>query len=358
MKERRNRVMDALDFKKPDRTPKDLGGMRSTSVSCFIYSDLRKIMGLEPALPVIYDKGQRLAIPEHDLLDALDCDVAFVQKEATNAFDIRKYCRPMKLDGYYDALEIDSSKFALYQEKSHVIPRGHTNYIFPQEGYGISDLYMPSMEDLIIDMKNMLLSEHQLEEAARGLRRIRESTDRAIFLGGFELYTEFIGGMANGSMLCLAEPEYVHEYYKIKTEYYIENISRLLPLIKDDVDIIFSGNNDMGTQISTILSPEACNEFFLKYYRQYNEVIKGIAPGIKTFLHSCGAIYDILDYIIEAEFDVLNPVQWTAGEHSYTEWKEKTYGRLALWGGGIDSQHVLAKAPVDEAVSKVMDVTR
>ena len=39
--------------------------------------------------------------------------------------------------------------------------------------------------------------------------------------------------------------------------------------------------------------------------------------------------------------DILNPVQWPAGGHSPREWKDKVRGKLALWGGGIDSQHTL-----------------
>jgi len=37
----------------------------------------------------------------------------------------------------------------------------------------------------------------------------------------------------------------------------------------------------------------------------------------------------------------MNPVQWSAGGHSYREWKDKARGRIALWGGGVNSQTTL-----------------
>ena len=36
----RQRVLQSLNFRMPDRLPKDLGGMRSTSISAFAYPKL------------------------------------------------------------------------------------------------------------------------------------------------------------------------------------------------------------------------------------------------------------------------------------------------------------------------------
>ena len=63
-----------------------------------------------------------------------------------------------------------------------------------------------------------------------------------------------------------------------------------------------------------------------------------------------------MDDIIESGFDILNPVQWTAGGKSYKDWKDKARGRIALWGGGADSQHVLPFASPDEVEAHVAQV--
>ncbi len=69
---------------------------------------------------------------------------------------------------------------------------------------------------------------------------------------------------------------------------------------------------------------------------------------MKLFLHSCGAIYELLPHVIEAGFDVLNPVQWCAGHHSFYQWKDACRGRLALWGGGVNTQRTLPLGTVAE----------
>ena len=45
--------------------------------------------------------------------------------------------------------------------------------------------------------------------------------------------------------------------------------------------------------------------------------------------------------MIDAGFDVLNPVQWSAGGRSWPEWKDACRGRIALWGGGVNTQRTL-----------------
>ena len=82
---RRDRVMRALNFEALDRPPLDLGAMPSTCISCFAYPGLIRALGLKPRRPRVYDQGQMLALPETDVLDALNCDVVTVQMNLTNA---------------------------------------------------------------------------------------------------------------------------------------------------------------------------------------------------------------------------------------------------------------------------------
>ena len=32
---------------------------------------------------------------------------------------------------------------------------------------------------------------------------------------------------------------------------------------------------------------------------------------------------DLIDLVVESGFDILNPVQWPAGGHTYQDWKDK-----------------------------------
>ena len=101
--------------------------------------------------------------------------------------------------------------------------------------------------------------------------------------------------------------------------------------------------------------------FGFENYQRMNDAIHQMAPNIKTFLHSCGAIYNLIDDIIDSGFDVLNPVQWTAGGHSWREWKDKARGRIALWGGGVDTQELLplgSVAAIERQVHEIVDYMR
>ena len=120
--------------------------------------------------------------------------------------------------------------------------------------------------------------------------------------------------------------------------------------------MIWLASDDWGTQKNTIASPKVFRDLFLPYRRQINAECHKIAPQVKTFLHSCGAIYNILDLIIESGFDVLNPVQWPAGGHSYQEWKDKARNRITLWGGGVNAQHTLPLGTVEDVAQEVKEV--
>ena len=100
---RRDRVMSALNFQPTDRVPKDLGGMPSTCVSCFAYPGLVRALGLPPRRPRVYDTGQMLALPDTDVLDALDCDVVTLTPDMTNAFPQPELWKPYGFNGRLDA---------------------------------------------------------------------------------------------------------------------------------------------------------------------------------------------------------------------------------------------------------------
>jgi uroporphyrinogen decarboxylase len=197
-------------------------------------------------------------------------------------------------------------------------------------------------------------------------RRVRESSDRAVFFNDGALQARIgIGahsGLAIFPMLCITEPDYVTELHEIITERALTNIRALLPEIHPYIDVIMLTADDWGTQNNLIASPKVYRELFLPYYRRLTEECHRIAPQVKLFMHSCGAIYNLIDLVIESGFDVLNPVQWCAGKHTYREWKDKaqrqqTGGRIALWGGGVNSQVTLPLGSVDDVQREVAEVT-
>ncbi|MGC8627031.1 MAG: uroporphyrinogen decarboxylase family protein, partial [Acidimicrobiales bacterium] len=70
---------------------------------------------------------------------------------------------------------------------------------------------------------------------------------------------------------------------------------------------------------------------------------------------SCGSVWDLLDDIVDAGFDALNPVQTSAAKMA-PEALEQRYGdRVTFWGGGIDTQQVLPFGTPEEVRAMVRE---
>ncbi len=358
----RERVLAALNFQETDRVPCDLDGMGSTSISAFAYPKLVEALGLPPRPTRIYDTWQMIAVVDRDVLDALECDCICVNAAASAnvLFDPEQW-HPYDFNGRLEALVQDPSRFRTlaggtieqrampFVGVTHMPPNA---CVFSEEHGGqaidlFGDCAKDDLEALAQQLDREALTPEAADEIAAYCRRAQAAGgDRAMLFNGVSAMLGFRGGMANFSMLCLTEPEYVHELHEILIRAALRKAELLVPRIAPYVDIMLINSDDQGTQNSTILPPAVYRDLFTPYYRRLNDRIHALAPGVKTFYHSCGAIYPLLDAVIEGGFDILNPVQWTAGDNSPEEWKTRAGRRLALWGGGVDTQTVLPSAPV------------
>lgn len=365
----RERVLATLHFQTPDRLPKDLGGMLSTGISAFAYPKLVEALGLPSRLPRLYDTGQMLAMPDLDVLDALGCDCVVVCSGTTNAFDQDGHWHPYDFAGRLPALVHNPSAFQAQTDGSivqnNVSRMVSSSFVFDEEHGGqpvdwTGELPMLDLKQYKKDLEAHIVSDDRVKALRALCKRVRESTDRAVFLSEGALSPNIsihgYGGMAVFPILCLTEPDYVAELHDIATEHALRNIRILFPEIHPFVDVIWAGSDDWGTQNNTIASPAVFRKLFLPYRRRINEELHRIAPEARIFLHSCGAIYSLIDLVVECGFDVLNPVQWSAGKHSYKEWKDKARGRIALWGGGVNAQVTLPLGTVENVVCETRAV--
>lgn len=361
--------MKALNFETPDRLPKDLGGMLSTGISCFAYPRLVEALHLPPRLPKLYDTGQMLAMPDLDVLDALGCDCVVIANHATNAFEQTDFWHPYDFNGRLPSLVHNPADFQTQPDGS-ILQNGisrmvTSSYVFDEAHGGqpvdwMGDLPMLDLKEYKRQLESLILSDQQIRARRDLCKRVRESSDRAVFLHDGSITPDISihthGGMAVFPILCVTEPDYVAELHEIETEHSLRNIRMLIPEIAPYVDIIMAAADDWGTQNNTIASPAVFRKLFMPYRRRINDVFHQLAPHTRIFLHSCGAIYDIIDLVIESHFDILNPVQWCAGKHSYREWKDKARKRIALWGGGVNSQVTLPLGTVAQVEQEAREV--
>ena len=222
------------------------------------------------------------------------------------------------------------------------------------------DLPHPDLKQFRQHLLQTRLTDEMVKRKVEVYRRARESTDRAVFLSEGSLTQPISihgwGGIAVFPVLCLTEPDFVAELHDIAVDYALYNIRMLVPEIAPFVDVIMTNADDWGTQSNLIASPRIFKSLFLPYRKRVNVELHRLAPQVKAFLHSCGAIYDIMELIIESEQDILNPVQWSAGKYTYQQWKDKARRRIALWGGGVNSQTTLPLGKVAEIENEVRTV--
>ncbi len=314
-----------------------------------------------------------LALPDPDVLDALGIDVVTILDGVTNALP------PDEQADLWHAYDFNSRLPAQVRWPEHfthlpdgaILQRGLSrmvpdSYVFDEEHAGqplnlSDDLPKYDLKQYRQDIQTHYIRDEQVLAIRSLCKRVRESSDRAVFFndGALQAWMGIgsHGGVAIFPMLCLTEPDYVLELHEIVTERSLYNVRALLPEIREYVDILMMTADDWGTQNNLFASPRVYRELFLPFYQRINAEARRIAPQVKLFMHNCGAVYDLIDLVVESGFDILNPVQWPAGGHIYQEWKEKARQRITLWGGGLNAQATLPLGTVEDVQREVSQVT-
>ena len=75
----------------------------------------------------------------------------------------------------------------------------------------------------------------------------------------------------------------------------------------------------------------------------------------KVFIHSCGSIRELIPDLIDAGFDILNPVQCSAAGMDAKELKKEFGKDLVFWGGGVDTQKTIPFGTPKEVYDQVRE---
>ena len=142
-----------------------------------------------------------------------------------------------------------------------------------------------------------------------------------------------------------AYPDVIHTLVDRMTVVCLELNDRLFSQLRDKIDVWFFGN-DFGTQQALLFSTAMWDDYFGENIRKLCELAH--SHGLKVMMHSCGCIAPLLDRLIEAGVDILDPVQTSAAGMEPQSLMDG-YGDRLIFHGGIDTQHVLPAATVEEA---------
>jgi uroporphyrinogen decarboxylase len=356
----RERVLTSIRHQEPDRVPVDLGATPSSGISAIAYANLQQHLGLTEGHTRVYDVVQQLAQPEEAILDRYGVDVLDIGR----TFDARdedwydillpqgirvqfpSWFRPVpQADGSWDAHTRDGIKVA-------TMPPGAT--FFDQSVYPYLDGYPADYHDLPVAMGKVHWSalahspwDHasepdfwqQLRETALALRA---NSDRAIMIVcGCNLFEwgTFLRRMDNFLVDLAQDQAGAERLLDALMEQHLATLGKVCGAVGDVVDILRFGD-DLGTDQGPFMSPATYRKLFKPRHTILCDYVHQHSL-MHTFLHSCGSIYKLLPDLIEAGYDVINPVQINSRDME-PERLKREFGRdITFWGGGADTRSVL-----------------
>jgi uroporphyrinogen decarboxylase len=170
---------------------------------------------------------------------------------------------------------------------------------------------------------------------------------RAVFVqtpGVFEASTGILG--FQNALLSLAEkPALMGKLFEKIGRWSARYVDRCVDL---GVDVIHV-SDDWGSNRSLLFSPETWWETVFPAERIITR--QAARRGVMLSLHSDGYVWDVLDGVVELGFQVVHPVQESAGMQP-AEFKERYGGRLALYGG-LDVRTTLGHGDRERVESEI-----
>jgi uroporphyrinogen decarboxylase len=347
----RERVLAALDHKEADRPPIDFGATRVTGVHAALYNRLTRHLALPSAGARVYDVPQMLAWPEETILAYFEADAVLLPRLVpAPAIGLRvDHFREEKLPDGSPALFPDGFRPERDEEGNLTLfdVKGIPFFRMPSGGWYFSRLTAPlanSQTPGDIDAFDL----HEFAEGeSQWLRAQAETLSRSgrvvvgQFGGNFLERGNRLFGMENFMVKLLLEPELVHHFFEQVVEAAIEDFDRYQEAVGEMVDVI-QLNDDLGSQDGPLVSEELYCRMIKPYQKRLYQHIRSHS-SMRLFLHSCGSIFEFIPHLIEIGVQILNPLQYRAKNMDPQRLKREFGRDLVFWGGGCDSQEVLAR---------------
>jgi len=210
------------------------------------------------------------------------------------------------------------------------------------------------------DIDRMAFEPADIESRYSNIPDINQLKQRyCVFLkiGGFFQRTSWLRGEEEFLVDIALEPEFVKELAS-RTADHILGIG--LEALKrwDLYDTGVWLFDDIGSNRGTVISPASFEGIF---YPQYRKVISGLKKaGVnKILFHSDGNIEGILDMLVDAGVNVINPVEPRSGMDVAK--LRKKYGKKLCMIGGADNINILprgSRKEIEDMTIKILDVAK
>ena len=375
----RQRVEAALDHQAPDCVPLDLGASPVTGMHVSSVYQLRQALKLDaPGTRVkVVEPYQMLGEIAPDLMNALGVDVVGLGGTKTFFGFENKDWKPWTLfdgtpvlvPGDFNTEPEPSGEILMYPEGDRSAPPSGR---MPRGGFYFDTIVRQQpIDDEKLNVEDNLqefgpISDEELEHFARGAQQLTAESDRAILanFGGTAFgdialvpapwlkYPKGIRDVEEWYVSTAARFDYVYELFQRQCEIALGNLEKIHGVVGEKVTAVFITGTDFGTQNGPFISPASYRKLYQPFHRRVNDWAHRHTSW-KTFCHSCGSVVALLPDMVEAGFDVLNPVQCSAAGMDPQALKDRFGDRISFWGGGVDTQRTLPFGTPEEVRREV-----
>lgn len=363
----RERVIASIEHRQVEKVPFDIGSNPSSGISAIAYSNLIKHLNKEHLPVKIFDVVQQLAHPDMELVDMLGIDVIDIgtmyNTDRSDWYEttLSNGSAALYPNSFQPEKQDDGSYFAKNKAGNIIakMPVGAT--FFDQTVFPWQDAFPSDMSKLKEAMDQVLWSAfaHSPWDHAgdpnfwADLRdkavHLRQTTDKAVMITvGCNLFEwgTFLRRMDNFLMDPYLYPAEVNMLLDALLQIHMQTLEQVVNSVGDVVDIIRFGD-DLGMTSGPLVPPDLYKEFYKKRHTMLNSYVHGNS-NMKTFLHSCGSIYQLIPDLIEAGFDIINPVQTNCVDMEPERLKNEFGKYITFWGGGADTTTVLNRASSED----------
>ncbi|MCK5136753.1 MAG: methyltransferase [Bacteroidales bacterium] len=364
----RERILSSIAHKQPDRVPIDLGASTVTGISAIAYNRLKSALGL--AIPTrVFDVVQQLSFVDDPIIDAFSVDAIDLNRVLME--DMEWY--PVSLgDGskgmypsWFKPEESVDGSFVMRDHGGRVMSKMAKNgtcfdqTVFPwEQGYpdqfdSISEAFKSISWTAHSHTKYINIGDQELRTRAK---KLHDSSDKAIVMSGGAKLLElgfFLRRMDNMLMDLLADHENLSSLLDKLMDLHLAGLEKKIGAVGDLVDVIRFGD-DLGMTTGPFMDLDVFRKFFKPRYKELCAYVKQHS-NLKIFLHSCGSIRQFMPDLIEAGFDIINPVQTNCFGMDASELKAEFGSEITFWGGGIDTSSVLPTGSTEEVRRDVLE---
>jgi hypothetical protein len=376
----KKRILETINHREPDKLAIDFGSTPVTGMHVKIVYELRQYYGLDkPETPVkVIEPYQMLGEIGNDLKDILGTDVVGLEGKGTFFGYQKENWKEWKLfDGtpvlvpglFNTEINKDGSLFQYAKGDKSYPPSAK----MPKGGYFIDSLKRQKIinDDQMDPNDNLeefnILSDDNIEYFNKELIRINPENyhattgmiasssfgDIAFVPGPMLKDPKGIRDIEEWYISTQTRKKYIKDVFSGQLEIALENYRKVNEAIGSLIDVVFVTGTDFGTQQGLFSSIDTYRELFKPFHKRINNWIHE-NTNWKTFIHTCGAVYKLIPDLVEAGFDILNPVQINALEMNPKKLKSEFGRHITFWGGGIDTQETLAFGTPEDVKKQIV----